>query len=219
VTLSARWVTLRGSLGDAKSSLGDAKSSLGDAKSSLGDAKSSLGDAESSLGDAKSSPGDAKSSLGDAKSSLGDAKSSQGDVQGVGGWWRTYRAIRGVPQDVQTASQCAGRHASAGRDHRMQLTRMQCVAASLGAALVRDDGGLAEELNLRVRRSRRAVPRVLELHGAVHRIAQHHGQRAQQPDVLLFVRARAAVNHLHTRVAFRELGTTLDVESVGFLGL
>jgi vesicle coat complex subunit len=44
-------VTLRGSLGDAKSSLGDAKSSLGDAKSSLGDAKSSLGDAKSSLGD------------------------------------------------------------------------------------------------------------------------------------------------------------------------
>ena len=30
MTLRARWVTLRGTLGDAKSSLGDAKSSLGD---------------------------------------------------------------------------------------------------------------------------------------------------------------------------------------------
>jgi hypothetical protein len=32
VTLRARWVMLRGSLGDTKSSLGDVKSSLGDAK-------------------------------------------------------------------------------------------------------------------------------------------------------------------------------------------
>jgi hypothetical protein len=39
VTLRARWVDAKSSLGDAKSSLGDAKSSLGDAKSSLGDGK------------------------------------------------------------------------------------------------------------------------------------------------------------------------------------
>jgi hypothetical protein len=78
VTLRARWVIAKSSLGDAESSLGGGKSSLGDAESSLGDAESSLGDAESWLGGAKSWLGDAKSSLGDAKSSLGVTKSSLG---------------------------------------------------------------------------------------------------------------------------------------------
>jgi hypothetical protein len=40
----SRWVTLRGSLGDAYVSLGDAYVSLGDAYVSLGDAYGSLGD-------------------------------------------------------------------------------------------------------------------------------------------------------------------------------